>query len=253
VKKIGYLSRIDIILPNYNSSKYLDYTIRSVINQSYKNWKLIIVDDNSDPKTLAVLKKYSKKKNIKIYYQKKNRGAAYCRNLALKRCKSKFIAFIDSDDVWHTQKIEKQLNFMKKNNYKFTYTNYTTLNEQKKIKKITIPKIFTFENFVKNTSIATSTMIVERKITNNIKFTDTKVCEDFFFKCQLLKKTKYAYCLNQYLMKYRIRKDSLQSKKLRNLYWIWKINKIYNKFNFLNNFLSIFFISLNSIKKYGLR
>ena len=86
-----------------------------------------------------------------------------------------------------------------------------------------------------------------------LKFPKVKICEDYFFKCQILKKVNYAHCLLEDLTKYRIRKDSLQSNKIRNIYWIWYINKNYNKMNFLNNLLSIFFISLNSIKRYGFK
>ena len=96
-------------------------------------------------------------------------------------------------------------------------------------------------------------MMIKRNIIGNIKFTNTKICEDFFFKCELLKKVGYAFCLKQYLTNYRIRKNSLQSNNLRNFYWIWKINKRFNKLNFFNNFISIFHISLNSFKKYGLK
>ena len=96
-------------------------------------------------------------------------------------------------------------------------------------------------------------MVIKRQIFKKIKFTDTKICEDFFYKCQLLKKIDYAYRLNKYLTKYRIRQGSLQSKKMRNLFWIWKINKEFNKLNVLDNLISIFFISLNSFKKYGLK
>ena len=94
-------------------------------------------------------------------------------------------------------------------------------------------------------------MVIKRKVLGNIKFTKTKICEDYYFKCRLLKKVKFAYCLNQYLTKYRIRKNSLQSNNLRNFYWIWKINKEFNKLNFLSNFISLFNISVNSLKKYG--
>ena len=104
---------------------------------------------------------------------------------------------------------------------------------------------------LRNTSIATSTMMVKRKIIGKIKFTNTKICEDYFFKCKLLKKTKYAYCLNQYLTKYRIRKNSLQSNNLRNFYWIWRINRDFNKLNFFENLNSLISISINSIRKYG--
>ena len=85
------------------------------------------------------------------------------------------------------------------------------------------------------------------------KFSNTKICEDYFFKCEILKKVGFAYCLPENLMKYRIRKDSLQSNKIRNLYWIWYINKNYNQMSFIKNLLSILFISINSIKKYGFK
>ena len=96
-------------------------------------------------------------------------------------------------------------------------------------------------------------MMVKKKIAEKTKFTDTKICEDYFFKCKVLKKTKYAYCLKQFLTKYRIRNNSLQSSRIRNFYWIWVINRKYNKLNFLENLLSLIFISFNSIKKYNLK
>tara|TARA_X000000950_G_scaffold77745_1_gene97733 strand:- start:690 stop:1448 length:759 start_codon:yes stop_codon:yes gene_type:complete len=240
---------IDIILPNYNSSEYLEETINSVIHQIYKNWKLIIVDDASNIKTKKVLRKYSKFRNIKTYWLKKNHGAGYCRNYAIKRSKSEYLAFIDSDDVWKKNKLIDQIKYIRKNNYSFGYTNYETFGS--KYRKVKNPSSLNYNDFIHNTSIATSTMIVERKTIKNIKFSNTKICEDYYFKCKLLKKIGRAYCLNKYLVKYRIRKDSLQSSNLRNLYWIWKINKRYNKLNFFNNFISLLSISFNSLKKYG--
>ena len=118
-------------------------------------------------------------------------------------------------------------------------------------KTIIVPKKFTFEKFIKDTSIATSTMMVNRNIIKGINFTNTKICEDYFFKCKILKKINFAHCLNESLTKYRIRRNSLQSSKIRNLYWIWTINKKYNKLNFFQNLNSIISISLNSLKKYG--
>ncbi len=241
--------KIDIILPNYNSSQFIAETINSVLNQSYKNWKLIIVDDFSNKKTVNILKKITTNKRIKVFWQKKNRGAGFCRNYALKKSNSPFVAFIDSDDIWKKNKLENQINFMKKNNFSFTYTNYETFGKKKK--KINNPLKLDYSNFIRNTSIATSTMMIRREKIKNIKFTNSKVCEDYFFKCNLLKKIKFAYCLKKNLTKYRIRDKSLQSNNIRNIYWIWKINKDYNNLNFFENFVSLFFISLNSIKKYG--
>jgi teichuronic acid biosynthesis glycosyltransferase TuaG len=243
-------TKIDIILPNFNSADYIKETIKSVINQTYSNWNLIIVDDCSDKKTVNILKKYSKNKKFKIYWLKKNFGAGYCRNYAIKKSKSPYLAFLDSDDIWKKNKLKTQMKFMKKNNYSFTYTNYEIFGS--KSKKIVTPRKFNFNRFIHNTAICTSSMIIKRKIIKGVEFTDTKICEDYFFKCKILKNYN-AYCLKDFLTKYRLRKNSLQSNIFRNFYWIWKINKDYNKLSFLKNFFSLFFISLNSLQKYGVK
>ena len=247
--------KVEIILPNYNSEKYLTETINSIINQTFTNWNLTIVDGNSNAETQKILGKYVDYTNINIIKLKKRKAAGFCRNLAMRNSKCDYIAFIDSDDIWEKEKLSKQLAFMVQNNYYFTYTNYVSFKQEKQ-NKFTIIKpdnFFTFEKFIRNTSIATSTMLIKRNSIGVIKFSNTKICEDYFFKCQILKKVRYAYCLGENLMKYRIRKDSLQSNKIRNIYSIWYINKNYNKMNFIKNFLSIVFISINSIKKYGFK
>ena len=252
-----YLSnvKVEIVLPNYNSELYLEETIRSVINQTFKNWKLTIIDDNSNIETQKILNRYKKHKKINVIKLKKNKKAGFCRNLAIKKSRFDYIAFIDSDDIWTSTKLSEQLNFMLKNKYHFTYTNYTPFISglKKKLKEIKPAKFFDYEMFTKNTSIATSSMIIKRSLIGKTRFTNTKICEDYFFKCKILKKIKYAYCLSKNLMKYRIRKNSLQSNKMRNIYWIWYINSKYNKMNIFKNLLSIFLISINSIKKYGIK
>ena len=242
-------NNIDIILPNYNSSKFLKQTLNSIIMQTYKNWKLIIIDDCSDDKTKNILKKYLKDKRIKIFWLKKNNGAGFCRNYGIKKSKSPYVAFIDSDDVWKKNKLEKQIIFMKKNNFSFSYTNYETFGEKKKI--IIPPLRFDYKSFINNTSIGTSTMMVKRKELRNIKFTNSKICEDYYFKCKLLKRVKFAFCLNEFLTRYRIRRNSMQSSNIKNIFWIWKINRDFNKLGIINNLTSIINISINSIKKYG--
>ena len=241
--------KIDIILPNYNSHEFIVETVKSVIKQNYFDWNLTIVDDNSNQKTKNILKKISKNKKIKIYWLNKNQGAGFCRNYALKKTKSPYIAFIDSDDVWKKNKLKKQINFMLKNKFSFSYTFYETFGDRKKF--IKPPLSFSYIDFIHNSSIATSTMMVKRNMVKNIRFSKTKICEDYYFKCKLLKKVKHAYCLNKFLTKYRVRKNSLQSNNFRNFFWIWKINKDYNKLNFFDNFFSLLNISLNSLRKYG--
>ncbi len=245
-------NKVSIILPNYNSSEYLEETLKSIIGQSYEDWNLYIIDDNSNIETLKVLKKYENTKKIKIIYSKENKGAGYCRNLGIKYSYSQYLAFIDSDDLWMKDKLHEQINFMEKNNIKFSYTAYSAFNEKnERERSVYPPKQFNYQDFIKNTSIATSTMIIAREILDNIEFSDTKICEDYFFKCSLLKKIGRAYLLEKILTKYRIRKNSLQSNKLKNLYWIWKINREMNELGFLENLYSIFMISLNSLRKYG--
>jgi len=248
--------KVEIILPNYNSAPYLEETINSIINQTFENWNLTIVDANSNNETQRILKKYINHTKINIIFLKKNKRAGFCRNFAIRNSKSDYIAFIDSDDLWEKDKLSKQLNFMTINKYHFTYTNYQPFKFDKIENKLSViepEKFFTFEKFIRDTSISTSTMIIKRSIIGNIKFSNTKICEDYFFKCQILKKINYAYCLQENLAKYRIRKGSLQSNKIRNLYWIWYINKKYNKMILFKNLLSIFCIAFNSIKKYGFK
>ena len=248
--------KVSIILPNFNSHSYISETLDSIINQKYKNWELIVVDDNSNEKTKIILNDYLNTKNIKIIFLEKRMGAGFCRNLAIRHSISDYTAFIDSDDLWSDSKLEDQINFMRKNQYDFTYTYYSTFQEKnlnKNIRIIMPPLKFNFDDFTKNTSIATSTMILKSEIAKKFKFTKTKICEDYFYKCKALKETKYAYCLNKSLTNYRISRNSLQSNKFRNIYWIWNINKKYNGFNIFKNFISIISISLNSIKKYGFK
>ena len=125
---------VDIVLPNYNSATYVSETINSIVNQTFKNWKLTIVDDNSNIATQKVLKNYANHQNINIIWLKKNKRAGFCRNLAIRNSKSEYIAFIDSDDIWEKEKLSQQLDFMIKNNYHFTYTNYLPFRSAKKKK-----------------------------------------------------------------------------------------------------------------------
>ena len=240
-------------MPNFNSEKYIKSAINSVLNQTFKKWELIIVDDNSNAQTIKILKNYKNKK-IKLIFLKKNKGAAYCRNLAIKNSKGKYLTFLDSDDIWNKKKLSLQYSFMENNQFTFTYTNYELIDSKdKSLGLVVAPKKFTFNSFIKNTTIGTSTMMIRRSITQNIRFTNTLICEDYYYKCKLLKKIGSANLLNSVLSKYRIRKDSLQSNKIRNFFWMWKINKRYNKFSFFLNLKSLSLITINSLIKYGLK
>jgi teichuronic acid biosynthesis glycosyltransferase TuaG len=248
---------VDIILPNFNKEKYLDEAINSILSQTHKNWKLYIIDDNSNDKSTNILKKYEGYKNIYYKKLKKNKGPSFCRNLGMRISSSNFIAFIDSDDVWKKNKLKDQLNFMIQNNYLFTFTDYTPFyqDEDKKnfLRETNIAKTFDLKKFTSNSSINTTTMIISRSILKNLKFKKIKKLEDYLFKCQILQTGVKANNLKQNLALYRILNKSRSSEKFKNVFYLWKINKKYLKFNIIKNLFSILMISFNSIKKYGFK
>ncbi len=245
--------KVSIVMPNYNSSPHLVQTINSIINQDFTGWELIIIDDNSNTETKRILKKFKNKKKIKIYFLKTNKGDGYCRLMGIKKASSNLIAFIDSDDIWKKNKLKLQYQFMRKNNFGFTYTQYKAFKENGFNRNILPPRKFTFKSFIKNTSIATSSMMVNRKFLNKIKLSNSPNFEDFFMKCQILKKAKRGYCLQKNLLDYRIKENSLSKNKIRNIFWLWKINRSFNKISFFQSIISLTFISLNSLKKYGFK
>jgi teichuronic acid biosynthesis glycosyltransferase TuaG len=249
---------VSIVMPNYNKGKFLEESINSIISQDYKNWNLFLIDNASTDNTKSILSNYNNPKyNIRLVYLTKNKGVAFSRNLGIRLSKSKYIAFIDSDDYWDSNKLKNQINFMEKFNYNFTYTDYTPFflkNNIKDFKKIVSPrKTFNFNEFINDTSIATSSMIIRKSIIDTTKFPKIKTLEDYCFKCALFKKGYEATKLNQNSMYYRITKNSLSSNKLRSLYWSWHINKKYNKLSFFKCIKSALLISLSSLKRYGFK
>ena len=128
-------SFVDIILPNYNKEFFLEETINSVINQSYTNWKLLIIDNCSTDNSKKIIQKFTKNEKINIIYLKRNKGVSFTRNLGIRLSSSKYISFLDSDDLWTANKLEDQISFMEKNSYNFTYTDYTPFFIKNKIKK----------------------------------------------------------------------------------------------------------------------
>ena len=248
---------VDVILPNYNKAEFLEEAINSVITQTYNNWHLYIIDDHSNDSSLKIIDKFSNLKNVNIIKLNKNMGPSFCRNYVMRLSKSKYISFLDSDDSWFEDKLEKQIFFMEENDLSFTYTDYIPFfenkNEKKFKKRTSLKNYFNFETFIKNSSINTTTMIISRSILTTHRFRKVKLLEDYLFKCTLLRGNNVAKKLDKNLAFYRILIKSRSSQRLKNIYWLWHINKNYNKLNFFDNIISIFFISINSIKKYGIK
>ena len=160
-----------ILNVNTRSKKLISQAINSVINQTYKNWQLYIIDDGSSDNSMQIINKFINLKKVKIIKLHKNKGPAFCRNYGMRISKAKYISFIDSDDIWFDQKLENQIDFMESNNFNFTYTDYVPFfqnNGEKKFKNRTFIKdFFNYEMFTKNSSINTTTMIINRSILVN--------------------------------------------------------------------------------------
>ena len=179
---------VTVIIPSFNKKPYISECIKSVINQTYKNWNLIILDDCSNDDTQEFLKQLETNEKVEVILLKKNKGPSFCRNLGLRLTNSEYVAFLDADDFWDLNKLENQINFMKKDNFDFTYTDYYSIRDNILIKKTNLPLSLNYKDFMKNSSINTCTMIIKRSLIGTTKFKKLDLLEDYIFKCDILKK-----------------------------------------------------------------
>lgn len=225
---------VSIITPVYNCEKLIDETIETVLNQSYSNFEMLLVDDCSKDNSAKIIKKYLKKDNrIKYFKLKENSGAAIARNKALKESKGRFIAYLDADDLWKKEKLEKQVKFMLDNNYAFTCTDYEKIDEDGKyLKVVKIPKKVNYNLFLRNTIIQTVGVMVDTKITGKeiLVMPDIRRRQDAATWCQLLKEGYDCFEVPEVLSYYRVVSNSLSSNKFKaikmNWYWYRKIERL---------------------------
>lgn len=226
---------VSIITPVYNCESLLEETIKCVLNQTYGNWELLLVDDCSSDNSADVIKKYIKKdKRIKYFKLKENSGAAIARNYALSQSSGRFIAYLDADDLWKPEKLEKQVKFMLKNDYAFTCTDYEKIDEQGNSlnKIIKIPNKVNYNLFLRNTIIQTVGVMVDTLITGKelIVMPNIRRRQDAATWCQLLKAGFDCYEVPECLSYYRVVPNSLSSNKFKaikmNWYWYRKIEKL---------------------------
>jgi teichuronic acid biosynthesis glycosyltransferase TuaG len=244
---------VSVITPSYNSESYIAANIESVINQTFINWEMIIVDDCSTDSTVDIIKSYcNKDSRIRYTILEKNSGSASApRNKGISLAKGRFIAFLDSDDLWYPNKLELQINYMKNNNYPISYTSYEVFgsrnNRKNKIIRV-IDYPVTSEIYLKNTVIGFSTSIIDRNYCPEIRMPDF-VKEDALFWARLLNKDIKAYGLDIVLTKYRIHDKGISNNKIKMAKQMWQL---YNKELKMpiSKSLSYFLIaSINKIRK----
>lgn len=208
---------VSIIMPSWNTGKFITETIQSVIDQTYTNWELLIVDDCSTDNTEELVASF-KDDRIKYFRNKKNNGAALTRNRALREAKGEWIAFLDSDDLWMAEKIEKQLAFMKENGYTLSFTEYEKIDEESKPLNIYVsgPEKVNKRKMYNYDYIGQLTMMYSAKKFGLIQIKDIKKNNDYAIRLQLYKKNgTCAYLLKENLAKYRVRKVSISHDKFR--------------------------------------
>lgn len=215
---------VSIIMPSYNTAKYIEESINSVLKQTYTNWELIIVDDCSNDNTDEVVNGI-KDSRIKYLKNEVNSGAAISRNKALKEAKGKYIAFLDSDDLWKKDKLEKQIKFMKENNYYFSYTNYIEIDENGNPngRKITGPKKITKSGMFNYCWPGCLTVMYNTEKIGLIQIEDIKKNNDYAMWLKVCKKAD-CYLLDEYLAKYRKRAGSISNHSYKSLIkWHYKL------------------------------
>lgn len=206
---------VSIIMPSWNTEKFIAESIKSVLDQTYTNWELLIVDDCSNDSTDEVVATF-KDERIKYFHNEKNSGAALTRNKAMREAKGEWIAFLDSDDLWAPEKLEHQIDFMNKNGYKLSFTEYEKIDEESnKIgiyvsgpDKVNRRKMYNYDY------IGQLTMMYSAKEFGLVQIKDIKKNNDYAIRLQLYKTPECcAYLLKENLALYRVRKVSISHDK----------------------------------------
>ncbi len=216
---------VSIIMPSWNTARFIAETIQSVIDQTYQNWELLIVDDCSTDNTDEVVESFLLDSRIKYFHNEKNSGAAVTRNKAMREAQGEWIAFLDSDDLWMPEKLEKQIKFMRKGGYILSYTEYEKIDEENKPLNIYVsgPNVVDKRRMYRYDYIGQLTMMYSAKHFGLVQIKNIKKNNDYAIRLQLYKKpgTK-AHLLKENLAKYRVRKKSIShdklSKKLKSHY-----------------------------------
>ncbi|TQP52562.1 glycosyltransferase family 2 protein [Vibrio cholerae] len=237
---------VSIIMPAYNAESTIALSIDSVISQTYKEWELIVVDDGSYDKTAEIVKSYSIHHNIYLIENHHVKGAAGARKSAIDKANGKYIAFLDSDDIWEDQKLEKQISYMQNNGYGFVYSDYymfdNSIDNVRSI--ISPPDKLSYDDLIKNCMIGCLTVVLDRTQFEDFNFPISPK-EEYAFWLRLLRQTSYAYRVPGTVSYYRRCSNSLSGNKLKEIGKQWYVIRKMEKTKF---WLSLYYMLHYSIK-----
>lgn len=215
---------VSVIMPAYNCRATLAESIQSVRNQTFSAWELLIVDDCSPEPVRDILDAFADAR-IRYIRLEQNRGVAAARNAGIKNARGRFLAFLDSDDLWQPEKLKKQLDFMQNNGYAFTYTWYSQFSEnpEQVVRLVRTKKSVDYENLLKGNDIGCLTVLIDREQVPHIEMPPDRH-EDYITWLNILRKYKIrAYALAEDLARYRISGTSLSGNKKKSLQWTWNV------------------------------
>lgn len=231
---------VSIIVPTYNTEKFIRQTIESVQNQSYSNWEMILADDASTDKTVAIIEEFAKNDNrIKLFKLPENRGNGFARNTALEKATGKYIAYLDADDLWFPKKLEKQIQFLKANNLHFTFSFYDSIDEEGNNlnRRVESPNPLTYKELFFCNYVGNLTAIYDADYFGKIILETTQKRQDWRIWLTILKQIKIAKPVPEPLAFYRIRKDSVSSSKFKLIKHNFGVYREFHGYNLVFSFL----------------
>lgn len=209
---------VSVITPAYNAERFIKETIESVQAQTYDNWEMIIVDDQSTDRTIEIVQYYEQMdERIQLVQLKENSGSAIARNTAMDHANGQYFAFLDSDDRWLPEKLQKQLHFMQENDLAFTFTKYVRMKENgKKTNAISkAPVKLGYDDLMKRCTIGCLTVMLDREKVGEKRMVNIRTRQDYAFWLAITRKGFYAYGLPEILAEYRLVADSISSNKIQ--------------------------------------
>lgn len=245
---------ISIVVPVYNASRFLDETIKTVREQTIDNWELIFVDDCSTDNSDEIIKQYMKiDKRIKYFKQDQNEGPALARNRGIDEAKGNFLCFLDADDMWDKDKLEKQLNFMLEKEVAFSYTSYefATFDGIPTGKKVKAKEILTYKEVLKNNIISTITVMFNLNLIDKelIKMPNLKYVEDTATWFKILRNGFKAYGLSDVYSYYRRSSNTESSNKFKTQKRLWNLYRKEEKMGFFKSLYTLGVKNINAIKR----
>tara|TARA_B100000900_G_scaffold415898_1_gene447758 strand:- start:871 stop:1617 length:747 start_codon:yes stop_codon:yes gene_type:complete len=246
------MPKVSIITPSFNSSNFIEQSITSVISQTFKDWELLVVDDCSNDNSIKKIEKFTEIDNrIKLISLDENVGAAEARNIAIRKAKGRFIAFLDSDDVWKNDKLEKQLDFMQSKSFAFTFTAYQLMTEDGKMIRsiIAAPEYMTYKSYLRNTIIGCLTVMIDREKTGHFEMPNIRSSHDMALWLNLMKRGFNAYGLNESLAYYRIVSSSNTAKKWKAAKEVWEVYRNVEKLSLTYSIFNFIGYVYNAVKK----